>query len=139
MIRPFNFYSSRADPRSPYSGVITKFIERVRKGEPPVIEGDGQQTRDFIHAADVALMAAQLVDAPGMSGLVFNCGSGKPTSVIDLARMTIAASEKQLKPEFAAARRGDIRHSLADVTKARMLLGFTPEISLEEGLRDMLS
>jgi UDP-glucose 4-epimerase len=139
VIRPFNFYSSRADPRSPYSGVITKFVERVRKGEPPVIEGDGQQTRDFIHAADVALMAVQLVDAPGMSGRVFNCGSGKPTSIMDLARVTIAASGKKLKPEFAAPRKGDIRHSLADMTRARMLLGFSPEISLEEGLQDLLS
>ena len=138
VVRPFNFYSPRADPKSPYSGVITKFVERVRRGEAPLIEGDGQQTRDFIHARDVASMAMMLLDAGGVSGKVFNCGSGRSTSILDLARTTISASGRELEPEFTAPRKGDIRHSLADVSKARAALGFSPEVTLDEGVSELL-
>ncbi len=138
-MRPFNFYSVRADPSSPYSGVITKFVERVRKGKPPVIEGDGLQTRDFIHARDVAAMAVRLLDAPSVSGMVFNCGSGRSTSILDLARTTVSVSGRRLEPEFTDPRKGDIRHSLADVTRAKEKLGFSPKVSLEEGLSELLS
>ncbi|MGD9962535.1 MAG: NAD-dependent epimerase/dehydratase family protein [Thermoplasmata archaeon] len=138
-VRPFNFYSPRADPGSPYSGVITKFVERVRNGKPPVIEGDGLQTRDFVHARDVAAMMVTLLDAEGVSGKVFNCGSGRPTSVLDLARLTISASGRHFEPQFTAPRKGDIRHSLADVTRARDILGFSARIPLSEGMAELLS
>ena len=138
-MRPFNFYSPRADPESPYSGVITKFVERVRNGRPPRIEGDGLQTRDFIHARDVAAMAAALVDAEGVSGKVFNCGSGRSTSVLELAKVTIAASGRHFEPEFTAPRKGDIRHSLADVSLAKEVLGFSARIPLSEGMAELLS
>ena len=78
-VRPFNFYSIRADPNSPYSGVITKFLARLKAGQPPVIEGDGRQTRDFIHARDVARMLALVLNKKGLRGEVFNCGSGMST------------------------------------------------------------
>ena len=138
VMRPFNFYSSRADPKSPYSGVITKFVERVRMGEPPMIEGDGQQTRDFIHARDVAAMTVLLLAAEGVSGKVFNCGSGQSTSVLELARTTISASGRDMSPVFTAPRKGDIRHSLADVSSARDALRFSPKVSLSEGISELL-
>lgn len=138
VMRPFNFYSPRADPESPYSGVITKFVERVRRGEPPVIEGDGLQTRDFLHAKDVARMAVMLLDADGVAGKVFNCGSGRSTSVLDLANATVSASGRKLEPEFVAPRKGDIRHSLADMTRAKRVLGFSTRISLDEGISGLL-
>lgn len=139
VVRPFNFYSPRADPGSPYSGVITKFIARVGAGQPPIVEGDGLQTRDFIHARDVARFVSLLSD-PGnaVAGEVFNCGSGEPTSVLDLARLVISLGGEGMEPEFAAPRKGDIRASVADVRKSRSMLGFSTEISLRDGLSEML-
>ena len=84
VIRPFNFYSPRADPSSPYSGVITKFAQAVREDRPLRIEGDGLQTRDFLHARDVARMVTMAVESD-LSGETLNCGSGKGTSIIKLA------------------------------------------------------
>ncbi len=138
VMRPFNFYSPRADPKSPYSGVITKFVERVRMGEPPMIEGDGQQTRDFIHARDVASMAVLLLGAEGVSGKVFNCGSGQSTSILELARTTVSASGRDMRPVFTVSRKGDIRHSVADMSRARGALRFSPRVSLSEGVSELL-
>ena len=138
-VRPFNFYSARADPKSPYSGVITKFAARLKQGMPPVIEGDGRQTRDFIHARDVARMLATVLSKKDLSGEVFNCGSGISTSIHNLADIMIKLSGKQVKPEFAAPRVGDIKDSLSATTKAIGVLGFKPKISLQDGLREMLA
>ena len=139
VVRPFNFYSSRADPDSPYSGVITKFISRVRAGKPPVIEGDGLQTRDFIHARDVARFVTTVLVHPGdLRGEVFNCGSGTATSVLDLARTVISLGGKDMEPEFVAPRKGDIRHSLADMGKARSVLGYEVAVPLRDGLAEMM-
>ena len=136
-VRPFNFYSPRADPDSPYSGVITKFLARLKAGKPPIIEGDGRQTRDFIHARDVARMLVVALNKKGTRGEVFNCGSGNSTSIRELADLMIKISKQQLKPEFAPPRVGDIKESLASTTKTSGLLGFRPKITLEEGLSEM--
>jgi len=136
-VRPFNCYSSRADPESPYSGVITKFFSRLRSGQPPVIEGDGKQTRDFIHSRDVAYLAELLVSKRWGSGEVFNCGTGVSTSILELANAAIRASGKNLKPEFTAPRVGDIRESLANTTKAADMVGFKARVKLEDGLKEM--
>lgn len=136
-VRPFNFYSPRADPESPYSGVITKFVTRLKAGQPPIVEGDGRQTRDFIHARDVASMIALVLRRKGERAEVFNCGSGSATKILELANIMINISGKQLAPEFAAPRLGDIRESLASALRASGLLGFKPKISLEEGLKEM--
>jgi UDP-glucose 4-epimerase len=137
-VRPFNFYSPRADPKSPYSGVITKFVSRVKSGKPPIIEGDGMQTRDFIHARDVAAMIRLVIVKEGLSAEIFNCGSGKSTSILDLADITIAASGKKLVPGFAEPRKGDIRHSLAHTQHSRKVLGFRPRTSLRAGIEELL-
>ncbi len=136
-VRPFNFYSPRADPDSPYSGVITKFLARLKAGNPPIIEGDGRQTRDFIHARDVARMLAIALNKKGTRSEVFNCGSGVSTSIRELADLMIKISNKQLRPEFTAPRVGDIKESLASTTKASGWLGFRPKTTLEEGLTEM--
>lgn len=138
MVRPFNFYSVRADPQSPYSGVITKFISRVGEDMPPIIDGDGRQTRDFIHARDVAAMIALALEKEGLSGEVFNCGSGRSTSVNDLASMVIQISGKRLRAEYGPPRVGDIKDSLSNSAKARRMLGFEPKISLSEGLAELI-
>ncbi|MDD1768420.1 MAG: NAD-dependent epimerase/dehydratase family protein [Methanomassiliicoccales archaeon] len=132
IVRPFNFYSPRADPKSPYSGVITKFVERAKAGNPLSIEGDGEQTRDFINAKDVARMIRMAVESP-TGDVIFNCGSGKATSINELAE-TLSAVRGGLRIEHVQSRVGDIRHSVADVTLAKNVLGFQSRISLEEGL-----
>lgn len=136
-VRPFNFYSTRADPESPYSGVITKFVNRLKAGKPPVIEGDGKQTRDFIHARDVVEMLVLVLNKNGMNGEAFNCGSGVSTSILELANRTIAVSGHRLRPEFTSPRVGDIKDSLSNNTKALKLLGFRPKISLDDGLAEL--
>lgn len=138
VIRPFNFYSVRADPKSPYSGVITKFVERVSAGLPPLIDGDGLQTRDFIHAQDVARMVRMVAERKDLSGEVLNCGSGSVTSIVDLAKLVVSLSGKRLEPEFGPPRQGDIRHSCADMRRARDLIGFSTEVSLSDGLSELL-
>lgn len=137
-VRPFNFYSPRADPSSPYSGVITKFVTRAKAGQPPLIEGDGGQTRDFIHARDVAAMLGTILARDGMRGELFNCGSGISTSIIDLARLVIRASGKQMDPVFGPARVGDIRDSLCNTAKSKKVLGFNTRISLAEGIAELM-
>lgn len=138
-VRPFNFYSIRADPLSPYSGVITKFMARLKQGLPPLIDGDGRQTRDFIHARDVAEMISLVLAKSGISGEEFNCGSGVPTSVLELASKAVIASGHELAPEHAPARIGDIRDSLCDTRKAASEFGFRAKIPLEKGLTELLS
>jgi len=136
-VRPFNCYSSRSDPDSPYSGVITRFFSRLRSGQPPIIEGDGGQIRDFIHSKDVAYMVELLVSKRWSSGETYNCGTGVSTSILELANAAIAASGKNLKPEFTSPRVGDIRQSLADTSRSAGLIGFRARIKLADGLREM--
>jgi UDP-glucose 4-epimerase len=133
VIRPFNFYSPRADPKSPYSGVITKFVDWAKRGEPLLVEGDGRQTRDFINAVDVARM---VMDAAGSkaSNLTLNCGSGKGTTINGLARTVVKASGKRLEVRHIAPRVGDIRHSVSEMSSAKRALGFSTEVTLEEGI-----
>ncbi|HEX7392276.1 MAG TPA: NAD-dependent epimerase/dehydratase family protein [Thermoplasmata archaeon] len=138
-VRPFNFYSIRADPMSPYSGVITKFVARLKQGMPPLVEGDGRQTRDFIHARDVAEMISLVLEKNGISGEEFNCGSGVPNSVLDLASKAIRVSGHELVPEFTSPRIGDIKDSLCDARKSASELGFRAKIPLEKGLAELLS
>lgn len=138
-VRPFNFYSLRADPQSPYSGVITKFVSRLRAGLPPVIEGDGRQTRDFIHARDVAEMISLVLEKDGLGGQVLNCGTGVSTSVLELAIKAIKVSGKAVEPQFTGPRVGDIRDSVCDISRSSALLGFRARVSLEEGLSELVS
>lgn len=132
IVRPFNFYSPRADPMSPYSGVITKFVQWAREGKPILIEGDGEQTRDFIHAKDVARMIL-LATESSIKDEILNCGSGRGTSINGLAA-TLSSLRGGLEIEHVGPRTGDIRHSVADVKRATEVLGLRPEISIEDGL-----
>jgi len=137
-IRPFNVYGRNASG-SEGSGVIAAFAERIAKGLPPIIYGSGMQTRDFVHVDDVAEMVALALRLEGAVGEVFNCGTGRETRIRDLAEKMIALSGLDLKPEYAGARAGDIERSCADVRKAEKILGFKPKISLEEGLKELVS
>ena len=137
-VRPFNFYSPRADPSSPYSGVITRFVGRVREGKAPVIEGDGDQTRDFIHAGDVAEFIHVVMEKDGISGEVFNCGTGDSTSILALANLVMELKGLELEPVHVEPRKGDIRHSLADMKKSERVLGFSSKTPLRDGLSELI-
>jgi len=88
VIRPFNIFSDRQDPESPYSGVISKFVERARRGLPPIIYGDGEQTRDFVSVYDVIRLVEIVLERGDVSG-IYNCGTGKATSINELARVVM--------------------------------------------------
>lgn len=137
ILRYFNVYGPRQPPGE-YAGVMVKFAERIKSGEPPVIYGDGEQTRDFIFVLD-AVRATLMAFERMPSGEIINVGSGKATTINELCRIFLKLSGKEnLKPIHAPPRPGDIRHSWADISKASKLLGFKPEIDIEEGVRRFL-
>lgn len=135
VLRLFNVYGPGQNMA--YAGVITRFMERVRKGLPPVIYGDGEQTRDFIHVEDVA-EAVELAIETSHVNQVFNIGTGRPVRIRDLALLVMRLQGVMGEPVYAAGRQGDIRHSYAETSKARTLLGFSPKIGLEDGLKRLV-
>lgn len=135
-LRFFNVYGPRQDPRSPYSGVISRFVDALRRGIQPVIYGDGRQTRDFVYVADIVQGIQAALHAKGVAdGSVFNIATGRPTSLLDLLGELFAISDRSGEPRFEPARAGDIRHSLASIDAARAHLGYSPAVPLREGLR----
>lgn len=132
-LRPFNIYSPRQNPGSPYSGVISKFIERAKLDKTPIIFGDGSQTRDFVSVHDVVSMVIKCIEYDSAVGEVFNVGTGIETSVKKLACL---CSDKE--PEYQAANSGDIRNSYTDISKAKKILGYYSKYRLEDGLKDLM-
>ena len=137
-IRPFNIYSPRQDPQSPYSGVITKFVELAGEKKPLIIHGDGTQTRDFVHASDVVNMVERCLGNEKAYGQIFNCGTGKATSISELAKIINELAGNDSESVHGESRKGDILHSQADITKAGELLGYEPSVGLKEGLAQLL-
>lgn len=135
-LRYFNVFGPRQDPSSPYSGVISQFTDRLRKGQRPIIYGDGEQTRDFTYVSNA--VEANMLAAESNRGIgeVINVANGEQVSINQLfQRLRQVIGRDEVEPEYQAARAGDILHSLADVSLAREYLGFEPRIRLEEGLR----
>jgi UDP-glucose 4-epimerase len=137
VVLPFNIYSSLQKENDPYSGVIYKFIHKVKNNESPIIEDDGKQTRDFIHAIDVVKAIELILKNENAIGRIFNVGTGVKTTILELAELVISISGKDLSPKFVEPRKGDIRESYASIKLAKELLGFSPSINLEEGLREI--
>ncbi|AGK60094.1 Nucleoside-diphosphate-sugar epimerase [Archaeoglobus sulfaticallidus PM70-1] len=134
-IRPFNVFSARMDPSNPYSGVIAKFISRVKQKLPPVIYGDGNQTRDFIHVRDVVDFI-EIAVKKGVNGGAYNVGTGRETSIQELAEIIMEIAGINSRPVFDKPRPGDIRRSCADISKARKL-GFEPKTDLRRDLDEI--
>jgi UDP-glucose 4-epimerase len=130
-LRYFNVYGPRQSPESDYAAVIPKFINRLMNGKPPVIYGDGLQTRDFVFVKDV--VRANILAAESEENGVFNVGSGASTTVAELAGTIIDLLGRDMKPLHEAPREGDIRDSAADISKAKSI-GYEAGYSLEEGL-----
>lgn len=135
-LRYFNVFGPRQDPRSPYSGVIARFIERMSRGEAPIIFGDGHQTRDFTYVENA--VHANLLACHGPKEIVghaFNIACSKQISLLQLVEELNSLMDKQLQPVFTSPRPGDIKHSLADISKAQRLMGYSPKVDFVEGLK----
>jgi len=136
--RFFNIYGPRQDPSSPYSGVISIFVERLRSGLPVTIFGDGHQTRDFVYVGDLADLLARTVLAPDSGGEVMNVGRGKEQSLLELLSALEQLTGRAIERQYAPARVGDILRSCADVRRLQKNTGQLPMTDLETGLRHLL-
>lgn len=136
--RFFNIFGPRQDPSSPYSGVISIFIERVSRGEPVTVFGDGRQTRDFVYVGDLATLLVQALSSRQTAGQVINVGRGKQCSLLELLDALEKLTGKPVERRFAAARLGDIVHSRADTSRLVRLLGKVPETDIITGLGEIL-
>jgi len=136
-LRYFNVFGPRQDPNGPYAAVIPLFMRAALTGSVATLFGDGSQTRDFTFVDNV--VAANLLAAAGpadrVSGSVVNCGAGQRTSLLQLVRLIETLTGKTIHVEHRAPREGDVRDSQAGLDRAHAVLGYTPHVSLEEGLR----
>lgn len=136
-LRYFNVFGPHQDPASEYAAVIPKFVTALLAGKPPTIYGDGEQTRDFTYVGNVAAANLHALTAPAerAAGGYFNIAMGQATSLNQLVAMLNELIGVNIRPNYAPARKGDIKHSTADVNKIRESLGYTPAISLMDGLK----
>jgi nucleoside-diphosphate-sugar epimerase len=138
-LRFFNVYGDRQDPSSPYSGVLSLFLKALIERCPPIIFGDGEQTRDFTYVADVAALCVKAAMAPGVAGNMYNAGNGNRYSLNYVWDVLQKIEGIRVPPIYGPPRAGDVRDSQADTTAARRDLGHSPQYSLEEGLRRTLA
>ncbi len=137
-LRFFNVYGPRQDPSSPYSGVISRFTDALARGEAPRVFGDGLQTRDFIFVRDVVSAIRQAATSPAVGrGEVFNVGTGRASSLLDVLRALEPLVGDMPAPVFEPPRPGDVRHSVADISRIRECLGFEPSVPLASGLAEL--
>jgi UDP-glucose 4-epimerase len=135
VLRYFNVFGPRQDPRSQYAAVVPLFITATATGKPVTIFDDGEQSRDFTYVDNVVEANLLAAEAEGVSGRIFNVSAGAPTTVNELADTIGRLLGKDVPREYRPPRAGDLRNSWADVSEARQLLGFEPQAGLEDGLR----
>ena len=136
-LRYFNIFGPRQDPSSPYSGVLAKFITQMLRGQQPTIFGDGEQSRDFTYidnAVEANLLACK-APAAKVVGHVFNVATGRRVTLNETFKALQALTSYRGQPNYGPERGGDIKHSLADISKAEAALGYQPKVHFEEGLR----
>ncbi len=134
-IRYFNVFGPRQDPKSEYAAVIPKFITAILSGQRPTIFGDGRQSRDFTYIDNIVHGNLLAADAPAAVGKTINVACGEQYNLLELLTGINNVLGTKIEPVFAAARAGDVRDSLADITLARKLLNYEPIVDFEEGLR----
>ena len=137
-LRFFNIFGPRQRADSPYSGVIAIFAGMLRAGTVPTVHGDGQQRRDFVYVTDCVQAVLKAAEVPGVSGQVFNVGTGRSVSVLELVAALNRVLGTNIPPAFGPARTGDVRFSLAKIDRIRAGLGFEPQVAFEDGLRKTL-
>lgn len=133
-LRYFNVYGPKQDPYSDYAAVIPKFIKRIQEGKPPIIYGDGNQTRDFTSVDDV--VSANILAAESDAKGVYNVATGKRITINELASVIMAIMGRDLDPIHEKPREGDVLHSLGDITKAKKDFGYAPGDKLEANLKE---
>ena len=138
-LRYFNVYGPGQDPDAEYAAVVPRFIAAVLEGRPPVINGTGDITRDFVHVRDVVQANLLAASPSSPSQLTCNVASGSQTSLVDLLDAICRAAGREIEPLFGPARPGDIQHSVADTSLAGAALGFAPRFSLEAGMADAVA
>jgi dTDP-L-rhamnose 4-epimerase len=138
-LRFFNVFGTRQALSNPYTGVLAIFASRLLNGQPPLIFEDGEQRRDFVSVHDIVQACRLALEVPEADGGVFNIGSGRSVSVLDVARIVAEAlGVPQIEPVVTEKGRvGDIRHCFADITRARRVLGYTPRVTLEDGVGEV--
>ena len=135
-LRYFNVFGPRQDPGSEYSGVISRFIKALQNGERPTIYGDGEQSRDFTYISNVLDANMRASESTAAVGKVINIGNGKSVTINELlSTLKELSGQPDVTAEYVPARTGDIRDSLADISEAASLLGYTPKVGLAEGLQ----
>jgi UDP-glucose 4-epimerase len=137
-LRYFNVFGPRQDPASAYSGVISIFVDKLGQGIVPTIFGDGQQTRDFVFVEDVVRANVLAAAAPQAPGQVFNIGAGRQVSINQLFQTLADIFECDARPTYGPARPGDILHSYASPALAHSVLGWSAQVTFEEGLRRLV-
>lgn len=138
-LRYFNVYGPRQSLSNPYTGVCAIFSARLKNDNPPVVYEDGRQTRDFVSVNDIVQANVLAMEKSAADYEAVNVGTGRPTSILEIARTLAKLYGKQIEPVVENKfRPGDIRHCIADVSKARKLLGYEPQVGLEAGLRDLV-
>ena len=137
-LRLFNVYGPRQSPESPYASVVARFVRGIVAGKPLTLHGDGRQTRDFVYVSDVAEAFDRAATARAAAGGVFNVGSGRETSILDLIAALGSIEDVSVKVRRTRPRPKDVRNSRADTTLATKVLGFRASTRLEEGLRRTL-
>ena len=135
-LRYFNVYGPSQDPNSEYAAVIPRFITNIKNDKPPIIYGDGEQTRDFTFVNDV--VNANILAAESSSTGIFNIAGGKRISINDLVKAILKLYKKEIESSYVEPREGDIKHSLADVSKAKDGFGYTPKYEILEGLKETI-
>jgi dTDP-L-rhamnose 4-epimerase len=139
-LRYFNVYGSRQALSNPYTGACAIFISRILHGRPPYLFEDGSQSRDFVHVRDVARANLRAIESNTAAYSAINIGTGRPTSILQLASTLVDMLDPALKPDISkTARKGDIRHCYPDVSRAKELLKFETKVELREGLKEVLS
>jgi len=136
-LRYFNIFGPRQDPSSPYSGVLAKFITLMLRGQQPTIYGDGEQSRDFTYIDNAVAANLLACQAPSVkaAGEVFNIATGRRVTLNETFKLLQPLTNYAGQPNYAAERGGDIKHSLADISKAESALGYKPLVDFEDGLR----
>ncbi len=133
-IRYFNVFGPRQDPTSEYSAVIPIFVSLMLQGKRPTIYGDGKQSRDFTYVDDIVRGNLLAAESPGAMGKCINVATGKQFTLLDLVAAINRVLGTSIEPVFAEPRPGDVRESLADISLARKLLDFEPQVSFDQGL-----
>jgi nucleoside-diphosphate-sugar epimerase len=134
VLRYFNVFGPRQDPNSQYAAVIPRFVTAALEGRQPVIFGDGTQSRDFCFIDNVIEANVLAADARGASGQVFNVACGRATDLNGVVQQIAAALGTSIQPTYETGRVGDVKHSLADISAARKVLGYTASVPFEDGL-----